>query len=347
MGSRWQSRLPVLAFALASVTCVTSASAAVVDSASTAPTAAHAVSAAAPKPPVLKLLWRQEYSGAAGVPSFVRTRTSKAPGQVWQAEVNNLGGGNYERQYYTDGAVALKADGTPAKYAIELNGQGQMVINAARTPSSFGSTPETADNVACFYGRCKFQSGRINTLGLVGFKYGRLEARIKTPNGVGTWPAWWLMGANQPEVGWPACGEIDIMETAMSGGFAYSNSGTMHSEPDNGIGLTRKIYPDNFYTAYHTYALQWDRSKIVWSFDGKPFFTLTKTDATSSKNAVGGVRRSWPFDQEMFMIANIAMGGRLGGDSNFNAPPNATGGSMLIDWIRYYSVDGVGTVIKH
>ena len=306
---------------------------------------------AAVKPPVIKLRWSQEFTGAAGIPNFVQTRSAVAGKHVWAAEVNGLGGGNYERQYYTDGAVSLNANGTVAHNAIELNGQGQLAINAAKTPSTFGSapgsTPGTADNVNCWYGRCKYQSGRINTLGLVGFKYGRLEARIKIPSGIGTWPAWWMMGANQPTAGWPKCGELDIMEAAMSSGWAYSAFGTMHSFPDNGIGLSRTIYPDKLYTAYHTYGLQWDATKIIWSFDGKPFFTLTKASATSAANAVDGVRRSWPFDQEMYMILNTAIGGRLGGDSSFNAPPNATGGTMLVDWIHFSSVDGVGSVIIH
>lgn len=333
-----------------SVTCVTLAGLVGIAGGSTAvsasPAAVSGVTSAA-KPPVVKVVWSQQFTGPAGVPSFLRTRTSKAAGQVWQAEVSGAGGGNYERQFYTDGPVSLKPDGSVANYAIELNGKGQLAINAVKTPSSFGSTPQTSDNVNCFYGRCKFQSGRMNTLGLVGFKYGRIEARIKVPKGAGTWPAFWMMGANQPEVGWPYCGEIDIMETAGTSGNAYSIFGTMHSYPSDGFGLTQKIYPNRLYEDFHTFGFEWTATTMTWTFDGKPFHSLTKRVATSAAKAVNGVPRGWPFDQEMFLIMNVAMGGRLGGDVNFNAPPNAPGGTMLVDWIRYSSVNGVGTLIKH
>lgn len=297
---------------------------------------------------VTKVLWREQFNGLRGLPPQISTTAnSSGSGQWAQAEVNALGGGNYERQYYTDGAVEYTDAGDVAHRAIELDGQGKLVINARRTKAASGNAPSTIPSTACGYGPCEFLSGRLNTLGKLGFKYGLIEARIMIPKEAGTWPAFWMMGANHPSVGWPRCGEIDIMEASATQ-RAYAIFGTVHSYPSNGFGVSSgSFYPKSLYGGFHTYGFYWDKSRMEWQFDGKPFFKMTKAEATSSKWAVNGVKRSWPFDQEMFVILNLAMGGVLGGDSQRRVDPATSKASMLIDWIKFSSVNGVGTLIRH
>ena len=316
-------------------------------SAATGPRSGSVAAPTAAKP-TIKVLWREQFNGPAGAPAQIKTAgVSDAPGQWAVAEVNALGGGNYERQYYTDGPVEYTATGEVAHRALELDGAGKLVINARRTSAASGAKPSTIPQTSCGYGPCEFLSGRINTLGKLGFKYGLIEARIMIPKEAGTWPAFWMMGANQPTVGWPKCGEIDIMEASATQ-RAYAIFGSLHSFPDNGFGVTSgSFYPAKLYGGFHTYGFYWDKSRMEWQFDGKPFFKVTKSEVTGSKWAVNGARRSWPFDQEMFVILNLAMGGVLGGDSQRRVDPATSKASMTVDWIRFSSVNGVGTVIKH
>ena len=315
---------------------------------------ASPISAKTTPKPVIKMVWSQEFNGKAGLSPEVQTSTMLPNRkQIWQTEVNGTGGGNRERQFYTDGPVSYTSTGKIAHYAIELDGKSHLAINAARVTPASGARPSNAPLGTCWYApgnpnACEFVSGRISTAGKVGFKYGLLEARIKLPNAWNSWPAWWMLGANHPIVGWPKCGEIDIMEAAASGGRYFTVFGTLHTFPDDGFGVgSQPTPPDNLYTAYHTYGLLWDKTKVQWLFDGKPFFTATKKSVTGSEWLVNGKNRSWPFDQEMFMILNVAMGGTLGGDANGNVDPDSMGGTMLVDWIHFSTVNGVGTVIRH
>jgi len=294
------------------------------------------------------LLWSDEFDGAAGVPTSVQTAEQPTDSsKSWQATISGGGGGNRERQYYSDGVTEYNADGTIAHRAIELDGQGHLVLNAAKPQAANANHPSTAPNAQCWYGTCEFVSGRIDTANRVGFKYGLLETRVKIPASVGTWPAFWMLGANYSSVGWPECGEIDIMESAYTAQRGGSIFGSLHSKPDNGIGVSRDFYPSDLYSDYHTFGLLRTPTKIEFRFDGKTYFSISKAEATSSAWAVGGTNRSWPFDQEFFMIYNLAMGGTLGGGPGGLAAPSATGGSVSVDWVRFSSVNGVGEVIKH
>lgn len=296
------------------------------------------------------LLWSNEFDGDYGLPEDVATTGREPEGASWTAEVNGNGGGNYERQYYTDGVIAYDEYGYPLKRAIQLNGQGSLIINAARALPASGDRPSTIPEATCnnVGNNCEFLSGRINTAGKVGFKYGLIEARIKIPADQGTWPAFWMLGANIGEVDWPRCGEIDIMEAASTPEKFGKAFGTLHMFPSDGFGLgSNAPAVDNLYSTYHTYGILWDSTKIQWRMDGKVYYTLTKAAATSSANAVGGQNRVWAFDQEFFLLLNLAIGGRLGGDTDGKVPQAAQGGAMAVDWVRYYSVNGVGQLIDH
>jgi len=336
----------------------------------------HTTKAAPTKAPKLKLLWSDEFTGGAGIPPTVQTvdRISNKK-YFWSTEINGTPN-NLERQGYIDGPVEYgvapsgknKGKGYVRHRAIEIDGKGNLAINARPVqPALPGKYPSTqTDFFSCERtslpgGTCEWLSGRMSTKDQpgwfhgVGFMYGKLEARIKLPEGDGTWPAFWLLGANIDKAPWPRCGEIDIMEASAFQRYGQA-FGSLHSFPNDQYNIditanTPAIDPKDFYGKYHTYGILWKQDQIDFLFDDKVYKSVTKAFMTSQNNAVPGKgRRQWPFNQEFFLILNLAMGGILGGDANndFMVPPtNTTGGTMLIDYIRYYSVDGVGKLIRH
>lgn len=317
-----------------------------VTSSSAAPVAPRAATT-----PKLKLLWHEEYNGKKGLPHTVQTslRNEKS----WHNWTTTVTGApnNKERQYYTDGVVSYNPTGSIAHRAIELTGKGQLAINAVKPQARTAKHPSTAPNDFCIYGRCEYVSGRMDTAGKVGFKFGQIEARIKLPTGEGTWPAFWMLGANIDKgVSWPNCGEIDIMEASYSNRYG-SIFGSLHSYPSDGFGVTSSFYPNNPYTEFHKYGIRWTYNKIEFLIDDVVYNTITKSDMVGEKIYVedqGLVSREYPFNQEFFLLLNVAMGGSLGGDGDGEvADKKSKGGTMLVDYIRYYSVNGQGKLIRH
>ena len=247
-------------------------------------------------------IWSEEFNGAAGAP---------ADPAVWVAQngdgvaFGNRGWGNNERQWYDD-----KISST--------NGSGSYVIKATTTGAAVNS---------CYYkGPCEWTSTKLVTKDRVGFKYGRIEARIKGPVGNGTWGAFWLLGANIDERGWPGCGEIDVTE--LLGRLPNTSLGYIHG-PGGSPGSTVDMATPH-HAGYHTYAVDWLPDQIRYFLDGVPFATLNKPD------------NGWVFDHEFYIIINLAMGGNLGGAIAANLKDT----SMEFDYIRVYSINGVGEVIK-
>jgi beta-glucanase (GH16 family) len=168
------------------------------------------------------------------------------------------------------------------------------------------------------YNGSAFTSARLITQNKFSFKYGKIEIRAKLPAGVGTWPAIWMLGSNIPTVGWPACGEIDIME--HRGSHLNTISGALHhpghsgGNPDAGT-----VNISNTTTEFHKYAVEWSASTIKFLVDDAVYFTF-------ANNA------SLPFNQNFFIILNVAMGGNYGGpvESGF------TSAAMEIDYVRVY-----------
>jgi beta-glucanase (GH16 family) len=221
----------------------------------------------------------------------------------------NRGWGNNERQWYDD-----KISST--------SGAGSYVIKATTTGAAANS---------CYYkGPCEWTSTKLVTKDKVGFKYGRIEARIKGPVGNGTWGAFWLLGANIDDRGWPGCGEIDVTE--LLGRLPNTNLGYIHGPLSGGGGRGDKVeMASPHHAGYHTYAVDWLPDQIRYFLDGVPFATLNKVD------------NDWVFDHEFYIIINLAMGGNLGGEIAANLKDT----SMEFDYIRVYSINGVGEIIKH
>jgi beta-glucanase (GH16 family) len=280
--------------------------------------AAHKAPLAAKK--TYKLLWSQEFNSTKTVGPSSKVFTydigdgSTGPGPGW---------GNNELEYYTD------------KNA-RTDKHGNMVITATRIPTADGPT----EQYPYFCGSqptevCPWISSRFHTAGKIGFQYGKIEARMQMPVGDGTWPAFWLLGANVNTKGWPDSGEIDIMEG--SGADPFLARGSAHGPGYSGAEARTNIKYSrtSLQTSFHTYAIEWTKDVIVWYLDGKAYFTLKAKDVKPNK---------WPMNQEFFLILNLAVGGWFVGNV---VDPTLQSAQFKIDYIRYYSINGVGKLIKH
>ena len=211
---------------------------------------------------------------------------------------------NHEREWYTSGTDNAA-----------LDGQGNLVITAKR---------ENPGNYQCWYGPCEYTSARLSTAGQFTQAYGHFEARMKIPRGQGMWPAFWLLGDNIGDVGWPQCGELDIMENV--GNEPNTVHGTIHGpgySGANGIGAAYDgpVLADDF----HTYAVDWSPDSISWSVDGNVYETRTPADA-------GG--NQWVFDHPFYIIMNLAVGGDWPGD-----PDDSTSfpQQLVVDYVHVTS----------
>jgi beta-glucanase (GH16 family) len=256
-----------------------------------------------------RLLWKQEFTGKAG---------TKPSSKIFNYDMGGGGWGNNEHQAYTN------------RNAV-LSGTGQLNINLKRINPDLDDLYEMCP-IDTPGNACEFESSRLQTKGKLSFKYGRLEARIKVPVGDGTWPAFWMLGNDFPTNSWPNCGEIDIMET--KGSEPYTVHGTVHGPGYSGgdaITNTRRL-STRLGSGYHVYALDWTYNKMVWSIDGRVYHTVTPGVVGSNNNYV--------FNKQMFMIMNVAAGGWFAGQVD----PDLNSAKMSIDYIRYYSLNGVGKV---
>ena len=214
---------------------------------------------------------------------------------------------NEELQYYPD-----RADDVPGSNVwVE---DGLLVIEARRED----------------YEHRRYTSARINTKGKREFRYGRFEARIRQPSAVGMWPAFWLLGADIDEVGWPACGEIDILEG--KGRFPRWTSGAIHAGPDPDgnriVSFSHLLERGNFQDSWHLFAVEWERDEIRWYVDEQHVFTVRKP--------VGEEPAYWPFDRghPFFVILNLAVGGWF--DRGHPPPDDMAPQRLLVDWVRVY-----------
>jgi beta-glucanase (GH16 family) len=252
-----------------------------------------------------KLLWSTEFGGKAG----------KRPvdfGFVYDFGYGN-GWGNSEVQFYSRSKANASTDG-----------KGKMVITAKRIPFD-----HPVNIRYCGLG-CEYTSARFKTQGKMSFQYGRLEARIKNPPGIGTWPAFWLLGNDLGENPWPDAGEIDIMEG--KGTFPNTILGTVHGPGySGGQGISGSLFNlEPYVENYHVYAIEWKKNSIKWFIDDELFHEVTPASVSPNE---------WVFNKRYFLIMNLAMGGLFGGQTS----ESVTETKMYIDYIRYYSLDGVGS----
>ncbi len=204
------------------------------------------------------------------------------------------GWGNQEVQFYTD-----RADNVVVE-------DGLLKITAKR--EAFGGRD--------------FTSARIKTQDLFDFTYGRVDVRAKIPEGGGTWPAIWMLGSDFPTVGWPACGEIDIMEHV--GNNLNVVLSTLHSPSSFGASINKgeEIVPDAT-TEFHVYSVNWSPDQIAFLIDDEIFYIYDPEVKDQD---------TWPFDNDFFIILNLAMGGTFGG----TVDPAFSEATFEIDYVRVY-----------
>ena len=166
------------------------------------------------------------------------------------------------------------------------------------------------------YQGSEYTSARILTKGKFSFKYGKIEARIKLPAGGGTWPAFWMLGDNFSTAGWPACGEIDIMEHV--GNQLNRVFSTMHyPNHSGGNGVGGFVMNPTATTEFHVYKCEWSAATLKFFIDDNLYYTFANAS-------------TMPFNQNFFIILNLAMGGNFGG----SVDPNFSSGQMEVDYVR-------------
>ena len=263
-------------------------------------------------PSTWKMIWSDEFNNTAG--------TAANP-SVWGQEVGDgtangiPGWGNDELEYYTAGSANAATDGA-----------GNLKITAKEADGS----------LMCYYGPCKYTSARLLTKDRFEVAYGRVEARIKVPEGAGLWPAFWMLGTDIDVVDWPQTGEIDIMEYV--GRQPNQVFGTLHGPGYSGGQSYGKVYDLGKPVAdeFHTYAVEWQPDQITWFIDGIPYFT-----ATSSDPFLQG--KQWVFNHPFFILLNVAVGGNFGGAVG---PDTTFPQAMSVDYVRLYQAKSKPVTFK-
>ena len=233
-----------------------------------------------------KLAWSDEFN-YTGLPDSTK----------WDYDVGGNGWGNNELQYYTQ---------KDTLNALAENGYLKIIARKQQKEDK------------------QYTSVRIVTKGK--FKYGKLEMRAKLPAGKGTWPAFWMLGANAEKAGWPKCGEIDIMEHV--GYEKDSIFGTIHSEVYNHITGTQKgksVFIENPYNSFHLFSIEWTPDKIDFMVDNKIFNQIENEHKTTNE---------WPFDQDFFVILNLAVGGNWGG--KYGVDDSIFPATYQVDYVRIF-----------
>lgn len=243
--------------------------------------------------PDYQLSWSDEFNGVAGdLPDATKW--------AYDIGMGNNGWGNNELEYYTS-----------RPQNISMDGEGNLVITAIKES----------------YQGASYTSARIKTKGLMEQKYGRFEARLKTPYGQGLWPAFWMLGNDSDTVSWPQCGEIDIME--LRGQAPNVTLSTLHGpgfSGANAISGTNTLINSRYDNQFHVFAVEWDENKIDFYVDDYLFKRFEKSEVEAK-----GV---WVYDHPFYLLLNVAVGGNFVGAPNQLTPfPQ----KMTIDYVRVYN----------
>ncbi len=244
-----------------------------------------------------QLTWSDEFDGAAN--------TLPDPTK-WNIEVV-ANPANNEAQYYTN-----------RTRNVSLNGAGQLELTAYKE----------------VYGGKQYTSGRINGSGKFQQTYGRWEAMMKLPAGTGMWPAFWMLGNNIGSVGWPACGEIDIMENR--GRLPYNSQSAIHGPGYSGNtpivhAYTLPATAPSFFAAFHVFAAEWDAAQVRFYVDGNLHYTVNRTDIE--------VYGTWVFNHPFYTLLNLAIGGLF--DGNQLPPDSAFPAKVTVEYVRIYTASAI------
>ena len=241
------------------------------------------------------LRWADEFDGPA--------RNVPDPAK-WDYDIGGNGWGNNELETYT----------RRSENAF-LDGDGHLIIKVIK------ETLTGPDGI-----KRDYTSSRLLTKGKFTQRYGRLEARIKVPFGQGIWPAFWMLGADIDQVGWPSCGEIDIMENV--GREPAVNHGSLHGPGYSGGSPLTGIYTlpagQKFADDFHTFAIEWEPTAVRFYVDDNLYQTRTPADLSGKR---------WAFDHPFFVILNVAVGGNFPGNPDDTTTFPQT---MTVDFVRVY-----------
>lgn len=187
------------------------------------------------------------------------------------------------------------------------------------------------------FGGKNYTSARLKTQGFQSFRYGKIEARIAVPAFTGSWPAFWALGTSITELGWPRCGEIDIMEQSNESNTIH---GTIHWSYFTGQGDNQWLYytdttaPSDV-KEFHTYTVEWDPEYIRWFIDGVQY------NEALIRNGINGTSE---FQNDFYLLLNLAIGGQFTGSTTPQVPTNEQDAQMKVDWVRVYQKDPAFTV---
>jgi beta-glucanase (GH16 family) len=240
--------------------------------------------------PGYNLVWADEFNGT-------ELNTSDWTFELGDGCPNLCGWGNNELQYYRQDNTSFV--------------NGCLVITAKRQQ----------------FGNREYTSSRLITKGKRQFKFGRIDIRAALPKGQGLWPALWMLGSNIDAVGWPACGEIDIME--LTGNIPNRVLGTVHfgANLSQHQYITGNKYLDgnaNFQDEFHVFSLNWVADKIEFLVDNQVYHTITPASVGNAP---------YPFNKNFFFIFNVAVGGNLPGSPDNSTPfPQR----MIVDYVRVF-----------
>jgi beta-glucanase (GH16 family) len=246
--------------------------------------------------PSWTLVWSDEFNGGNG---------SVPDRSKWVIETGGNGWGNHELEYYTNRLQNVQVQ------------DGNLVITARKEAYS--------DSTGALW---SYTSARLKTQGKFQQAYGRFEARIQIPRGQGIWPAFWMLGDDIDPRGWPACGEIDIMENI--GKEPSIVHGTIHGpgySGGKGIGSPFSLPArQNFADDFHIYAVEWEPDVMRFYVNDRLYATRTPADLPRDAK--------WAYDHPFFIVLNVAVGGDWPGnpDSTAKFPQN-----MLVDYVRVYT----------
>jgi len=254
-----------------------------------------------PGPDGWSLVWADEFDEPAGTPPD----PANWEYEIGDGALNGIPGwGNDEFQYYTD---------NPANAATD--GYGNLLI----------VTDEADGSLTCYYGPCQYTSARLLSRNRAEFAYGRIEARILLPDGEdGLWPAFWSLGTDIGEVGWPQTGEIDFMEYVSR--LPNEIFGTIHGPGYSGGASFGDVYDFGGPASaeYHEFAVEWEPDLIKWYVDGILYHTATPADVAPNQ---------WVFNDPVYMLLNQAVGGNFGGTIS---PDLQFPQTLVVDYVRVY-----------
>jgi len=226
----------------------------------------------------------------------------------WRHQTGGGGYGNNELQNYTSRPENAYVDGD------------KLIITAIRED----------------YGNEDYTSAKIWTQNIKNWKYGKFEIRAKVPAGIGTWPAFWMMPKSSVYGGWPASGEIDILEHTANFGGLNKAVGSIHTTAYNhliGTQISFSKFDSTLSSEFHNYTIIWNEFSITWYLDGVQYGKTTFNPL--KETSVNKVSDAWPFDQEFYLIINLAMGGAMGG----TVDPNFVSDTFEVDYVRVFQQD--------